>query len=99
MIIFTIEATNFIKAGEVEKFLKEAGIRYETKMVNGSTSGGRKRGELRKRIQAEDVKDILAYCATHSNETDKVVGDQFGFGKEVVRRVRKGTHPMCKKVN
>lgn len=98
MIIFTIEASNYIKAGEIEKALKDAGLRYDARMPKSparTTATGRKK---RRTPEASDVKDILAYIATHSDESNKKVAKHFGFGDNTIWRIRNGTHALCKLV-
>ena len=94
MIKFTIECSNFVKAGEVEGLLKKAGVRYTTSMKDEGKKRTYKVG--RKKLTAVDAKDIIAYLAMNRSETDKVVGEHFGYGPETVRRVRLGTHKMAK---
>lgn len=94
MIVFTVECTNFHDAAEVETALKGKGIRYTTKVTtNGS---GKKR--TARRVTPEDVKDILAYLATHRNESNTAVGARFGVGSNTIWRIRNGTHALAKKV-
>ena len=95
MITFTIEASNFIAAGKIEALLKEAKIRFTTKMVNGKDKSIRKSPT---RVTAEDVKDILGYLATHRKESNIDVGMHFNVGANTIWRIRNGTHTLCKKV-
>ena len=94
MIIFTVVASMFIAAGKIETLLKDAGIRYTTKMVNGAPA---RRKHMR--VTPEMVKDILGYLATHRDETNKEVGKHFGTGSNTIWRIRNGTHPLCQKVS
>ena len=95
MIKFTVEAANFIKAGEVEKLLKDAGIRYDTQLVNGHA---KKAARTRSNLTAADVKNVLSYLATHYSESNREVAKHFDCGENTIWRIRNGTHPLCKKV-
>jgi len=102
MITFTIECSNFQAAAKVEKLLKEDGVRFETRVSNGHAGGGRARNVSQRRTRAtnmtpQDVKEILGYCATHSDDSDKAIAKHFAWSPAVINRVRNGTHPLCKK--
>jgi hypothetical protein len=94
MITFTIEASNFIAAGEIEKALKAAKIRFTTEISNGHKKA--RKGYTR--VTPELVKDILGYLATHSSETNAAVAAHFETGANTIWRIRNGTHNLCKKV-
>ncbi len=96
MIVFTVEASNFIVAGKIEELLKAEKIRYTTKMVTGHANGSK--GTYRKRVTPEIVKDALAYIATHSDDSNVEIGHSLEMSQAVVQRIRAGTHPLCKKV-
>ncbi len=96
MIVFTVEASNFIVAGKIEGLLKAEKIRYTTKMVTGHANGTKR--VYSKRVTPEDVKDTLAYIATHSDDSNVDIGREIGISQAVVQRIRADTHPLCKKV-
>ncbi len=96
MIVFTVEASNFIVAGKIEELLKAEKIRYTTKMVTGHANGTKR--TYNKRVTSEDIKRALAYIVTHRDDSNTEIGREIGISQAVVQRIRAGTHPLCKKV-
>lgn len=94
MIIFKIECTNFQDAAQVEKALKAINARYETEVTT------RHRPNRKKRVVVgpAEVKEILGFCATHSDWTNDQIAEKFPCGATTIGRIRSGTHPLSKKV-
>jgi hypothetical protein len=90
--IFTITTHGFEKAGNVEKYLKDMGIPFETKIAP-SRSGHTGRTK-RRRLDKAEVAAVVTIANSHPDWDDKTVGKQTGVGRNTVNRIRRGIHPL-----
>ena len=92
-IEFTIKASTFKKAADIEQFLKAQGITYEYK-VDAKPSLGAAREGRHARIGKDELAAVMLCIDTHPKWSWKEVSQSTGVGSSTVGRIKNGTHPL-----
>ena len=101
LITFVMEASNFAKAAEIEKCLKEKGLVYSVDVGGNGTKRTTKRTPQKKEkrfLDSAGTKEILGYIATHRDETNRAIGKRFGWSENTIWSIRHGKHKLAKAI-
>lgn len=95
--IFTITTHGFEKAGAVEKYLKDMGIPFETKIApNRSNHSGRKKKVF---VTPLILGTVLSTIEKQPDWNNDAIARETGVSRATVERIRAGKHALQTKGN